>query len=519
MVYKVLIADDEPIMRKAMQTLIDWDSIGCQLVYVASGGQEVMDYLNNKMPDILILDIQMPGINGIDLARYVYEQKLPVKVILLTAYADFSYAQHAVKCDVVDYVIKTGSFEELLVAIEKAKGAIRERELRIQNNHEDILKENYFKSIFDGSLHLEKEIRQRAERIGICFRKNWIVIAIRFHLQKEKQKEYVYQSLLRFFGMVFEQNMVYSVPMKEDEMIVILSGEMGDFEESIHAQCIQIVEMMDKFMKMNVYIGISSVGMNLNELKKIFDEAEYAVGEGDFYETRKISSFREIRGKEMDSLEGVDTYLKELYYQMKKGMRKESLECLARVTESLKEARRTTNTVFDVGIEIISLCKKLLSEYDRALYDIVPYDRNISHKIYQCKHIDEYMEVLSTVIGCTVDYINVAVSKKNIVIYEAEKYIEENYQKSITVSEIARNVGVSLSYLSRIYKETTGNTLIGCINQKKIEKAKDYLKNTDLKIYEIAEILSFENTTYFSYFFKKNTGMSPKEYKFNKKNN
>ena len=362
MVYKVLIADDEPIMRKAMQTLIDWDSIGCQLVYVASGGQEVMDYLNNKMPDILILDIQMPGINGIDLARYVYEQKLPVKVILLTAYADFSYAQHAVKCDVVDYVIKTGSFEELLVAIEKAKGAIRERELRIQNNHEDILKENYFKSIFDGSLHLEKEIRQRAERIGICFRKNWIVIAIRFHLQKEKQKEYVYQSLLRFFGMVFEQNMVYSVPMKEDEMIVILSGEMGDFEESIHAQCIQIVEMMDKFMKMNVYIGISSVGMNLNELKKIFDEAEYAVGEGYFYETRKISSFREIRGKEMDSLEGVDTYLKELYYQMKKGMRKESLECLERVTESLKEARHTTNTVFDVGMEIISLSKKLLSE-------------------------------------------------------------------------------------------------------------------------------------------------------------
>lgn len=516
MMYKVVIADDEPIMRKAMQTLIDWENIGCQLVKVASSGQEVMRFLQNQTPDILILDIQMPGISGIELTQYIYEHKLPVKVILLTAYADFSYAQQAVKCDVIDYVIKTGTFEELLLAIEKAKASIKEENIYRKDDHMDILKENFFKSIFDGSLYLPNDIKNRAERICIAAKKEWMVITIRFRLQKDKQKEYVYQSLLRFLTMVFEQNMVYGMPVKEDEMVVVLAGDSRDFEYAVSTQCVQIVDMMDKFMKMDVYIGISTKGAGLEQLKSIYNEAEHAVEEGFFYENRKINKYSETDTNAVAALEKMDEHLKDLYHLMKKGILKESLVQFHKILECFKEQDAGVNTIYDIGIEIVSLCKKLLSEYEKTLYDIAPYERNLSHRIYQCKHISEYTELLTNLIEHTVNFINVAVSKKKIVIYEAEKYIEENYQKSITVSEVARSVNVSLSYLSRIYKETTGNTIINYINQKKIEKAKEYLSNTDMKIYEIAEMLGFENTTYFSYFFKKNTGISPKEYKIEK---
>ena len=95
----------------------------------------------------------------------------------------------------------------------------------------------------------------------------------------------------------------------------------------------------------------------------------------------------------------------------------------------------------------------------------------------------------------------------------ALEYIEKYYQQTISVSDIARSVGTSTSYLSRIFKESTGETIIRTINQKRIEKAKAYLKETDLKVYEVADILGFENVTYFSRFFKKHTGVSPKEYK------
>lgn len=120
---------------------------------------------------------------------------------------------------------------------------------------------------------------------------------------------------------------------------------------------------------------------------------------------------------------------------------------------------------------------------------------------------------MRTVIESTAEYNKIAASRRNILIYECEKYIDENYERGITVSEISRYIGVSMSYLSRIFKDETGNTIINYINEKKIQKAKEYLGGTDMKIYEIAEKLGFENTTYFSYFFKKYTGISPKEYK------
>lgn len=513
MVYKVLIADDEPIMRKAMQTLIDWNAIGCRLAFVASSGQEVMEYLQRETPDILILDIRMPGVDGIELAQYVYEEKLPVKVILLTAYADFSYAQNAVKYDVVDYVIKSGVFDELITAIERAKTAIRESEINKKGKYQDILKENFFKAVFDGALYLPEEILESAEQVGVVGKREWMVMIIRFRMQEGRQRDYVYRSLLQFLAMVFEQQMVYGMPMKRDEMVVVLSEEKLDLEESMHTKCMQIVEMMEKFMKMYVYIGISNCDTQLDHLKVIFDQAEFAMEEGYFYETKKINYYREMPKERQESLDAVDSYLKDLYFFIKKGMQEEASDIFQQILKCFRDSGCAKNMIFDTGIEIQSLCKKILAEYDKLLYDVIPYERNVSQKIYQCKHISEYVEIMMTIISSTVEYINVAVSKKNVLIYEAEKYIDENYQNNITVSEVARNVGVSLSYLSRIYKEATGHTLIHLINLKKIEKAKEYLGETDKKVYEIAELLGFENTTYFSYFFKKNTGMSPKEYK------
>lgn len=512
MAYKVIIADDEPIMRKAMQSLMDWEQLGCQLTYVASTGIEVMNQLEKDTPDILILDIKMPGVSGLDIAKYVWEKKLPVKVILLTAYADFSFAQSAIKYDVVDYVIKTGAFEGLVVAIEKAKALLRDMQMKFPVGNQDVLKENFFKAIFDGTLFTENEIMARAEKSGIHIRKGWQIVAIRFRMNEDKYREYSYQSLTNFLSMVFESRIVHITATRKDMMVVVLSVD-DEFRDGLSVQCQQVVEMMEDFMKMNVYVGISSRSEEIFGLKNIFDEAEYAVEEGFFYQANKINFYHGIQSEEKESVELVDRYMRELQFLMKKGKVGESLDLFQKAIDELMDKGCSRNIIIDAGIEVQSLCKKILAEYDKMLHDILPYERNISQRIYQCKHISGYMELMNSIIRNTVEYVNVAVSKKNILIYEAEKFIDENFEKGITVSEVTKSIGVSLSYLSRIFREETGNTLINYINQKKIEKAKVYLRSTDMKIYEIASALGFENTTYFSYFFKKSTGMSPKEYK------
>lgn len=215
MIYRVMIADDEPIMRKAMQTLVDWESLGCRLVAVAESGQEVMEQLEKEIPDILILDIQMPGMNGLDIAQYVWENKLPAKVILLTAYADFSYAQTAIQYEVVDYVIKTGAFEGLVAAIEKAKTRIHDMESHQKEENQELLKENFFKSIFDGTLYRREDILAKADRLGFAMPSGWLAVAIRFRLKEDKKRDYVYQSLMNFLGMVFENQIIYGTAIKK----------------------------------------------------------------------------------------------------------------------------------------------------------------------------------------------------------------------------------------------------------------------------------------------------------------
>lgn len=118
--WKVMIADDENYMLEAMENLIDWKKMDCQLVYKARNGKMLMDQIKKNPPDIIITDIKMPLVSGIEIARYVYENTLPIKVIILSAYAEFQYAQEAIKYDVCGYIIKTSVIEMLPEMIQKA---------------------------------------------------------------------------------------------------------------------------------------------------------------------------------------------------------------------------------------------------------------------------------------------------------------------------------------------------------------------------------------------------------------
>ena len=122
--WKVMIADDENYMLEAMENLIDWKKMECQLVYKAKNGQALLEQIKKNPPDIIITDIKMPLVSGIEVARYIYENMLPIKVIILSAYAEFQYAQEAIKYDVCGYIIKTSVIEMLPGMIQKAIGKL-----------------------------------------------------------------------------------------------------------------------------------------------------------------------------------------------------------------------------------------------------------------------------------------------------------------------------------------------------------------------------------------------------------
>ena len=118
--WKVMIADDEMYMLEALEKLIDWKSLDCKVVYKANNGLQLIEQIKNEVPDIVITDIKMPLISGLEVAKFVYEQMLPTKIIILSAFADFSYAQEAIQYDVCGYIVKTSAIEQLPEMLHKA---------------------------------------------------------------------------------------------------------------------------------------------------------------------------------------------------------------------------------------------------------------------------------------------------------------------------------------------------------------------------------------------------------------
>lgn len=513
--FRVMLADDEPIMRTAMMTLLNWKDMDCEIVYTAANGQEVMEHLEEGKPDILITDIKMPGRNGVEIAEYIWENKLDIKVIMLTAYADFSFAQKAIKYGVLDYVTKTGAFDGLITAVEKAKEVIMKERTQKAVSQSGNETEAFLKSAFDGSLYDEKEIQEAWNRMFsgvssyalmmLCFRIDVSADADRRHK--------IYYSLKNFFKMAFGEDMICSVRMYRDTFVLLLRGSVYENRKVLEEKCLQVIEMMDNFMQMETYLGVGKYQENPANLKNAYEQVKDTLQDIFADSHKKINFYDKVYTERGRYLPESDTVIHNIEKAIRKGDKGQAMAVFKELLDMQIEYHYSVDNIKNSGIIIQNNCRKVLADYEKSIYDILKNPTDISKRIYGCHFLESYEEVMGEVIEGTAKFVSQTANKKNSLIYDCQCYIDQHYKEYITVAGIAESIGTSPSYLSRIFKETTGHTIIYTINQKKIEQAKEYLLHTDMKIYEIADALGFENVTYFSHFFKKHTGISPKDFK------
>lgn len=513
--FRVMIADDEPIVRKALQVLTNWESIDCQIVYIASDGQEVIDNIANTNPDIIVTDIKMPGMDGLSIAKYIKEKGLPIKVIILTAYADFSYAKTALQYGVVDYVTKDGAFDGLLNALESAKKILIKERKSVGIENQTAVVENFFKSLIDGSIYDEEEIYSKAEHYGVSLKK-FMLLLFCFRVDANmdhRKKEKIHSSLLDFFGMVFNRKKIYIVSVKRNLLCVLLDDIQDTNMKDIKDCCNKIINIVKNFMKLDVHIGGSLITSDLKNLKVAYNEAEIAVSQSFYSQDHAVHFYAPHFVKSTEGQREYQQYIDEICDCIRKGENEKALDSFEKLFHIQSENRVPVETIKGSGMFIESCCRRYLLEYDTTIAEVMHLKKDFSQIIYDCFQMEEFHDIMIKLIDEIADFIAHSVDRKNIFIHECEKIIKENVERNISVSEIAERMGVSGSYLSRIFKEKTGSTVINAINRVKLETAQDLLKNTDMKIYEIADRLGFENITYFSHFFKKHMHISPVEYK------
>lgn len=518
--YSLLIVEDEYTTRQALVNMIRWEELGFRVDGEFSDGQGVLDYLKNNIPDVILTDIKMTKVNGIEIARLVFEQNLPVRIVFLSAYKDFAYAQEAVEYQVTHYLLKPVDLSRLRDIFKGIKEKLdkegeQERILQERVNHYNGLinyeKQQFVTDAYFGSLDNPEKM---AKRLGLVASKKEGEGACLFFLKIVLKNNQRYKDFLIKYG---QQEL-------QEQLVHIL----GYFNPEL--EFYPIVWSMtkdDELSVLGVFWGNGIVDLsNCNELEL----------EGIIYNLMsihvEIPIFKYLRSpaelvgcaKWIGKDESSDDLMQDLeYLQLLREQNKllYSYLCQNNPVQGLNLVNALFDNYLRSGVDFawkqcIYTVTKLLDEI--AGSEPVVFNRLYSQFMSSMKFGSIQSNVLrKKVENCIKGLFNYVsereVDERDTSIEKVMAYLHEHYKEDIALTNIAENVFLNPSYISRLIKEKTGKNYTDLVMEMRIERAVEFLENSDMYVYEIAEKVGYSNLKYFYKVFKKITGKSPKDYR------
>ena len=530
---KVLIADDEMLVRIGLKLTIAWEEHGFIVVGEAKNGREAIELFEEFDPDILLTDIRMPIMNGLELIQELKSRKSSLKTVILSHYDDFKYAKEAIKLGASEYILKSDlSQENLLSVLSKLSDEIDSfneennktdigRRLEKSSNNNNL--EKLFKRIVVGDYKSKVEMNSILNYIKNFFENGILVVAImkifinHFNdaVVSGLKDEDLKKSIENVSNQFFLENHIFKVLcFNEDEIIYLFNIE--DTKEPKQAivrvkkQVTLLKKNIKQFLDINVSIGLSGVGISYEKLPEVLNQAKIAQN-CCFFEPSEIVVFD-------DDLEISEGECPKIHLDIIRGYLKtfDKEQLSNYINKIFDELIKIKNSSYikEVFIDLLSYAKILAEELNlknRPAFNEERLNYGNFEKLHNFvmakKYItDIYLELMNHSDG------NTSV-RYSFVISKSLEYIKNNYNKNISLGDAADYVQISKSYLSLLFKQEMGINFSSYLTNYRIEKSKNLLLKSNCKIYEVAEKVGFDNPYYYSKVFKEVTGVSCKEFK------
>jgi YesN/AraC family two-component response regulator len=513
-----MIAEDEALERKALRFLIDKyykDSI--QIVYEATNGKDAIDKAILYKPDIILMDINMPIIDGLEAASIIKDSYRNIEFIILTAFNYFDYAKKAIGIGVSDYLLKPFSNEEFCSAVNRLMDKINTKNLdeninkKLKNNYKKIIpyvEKEMVTSIVYGVTLTKEQYDEYRDMLDITFNK---YCAIVFNSNDKK---------------AFNENSIYTVKNKLSILFPKIIGGLclndivlfvfdEDLEGDILSKKLEsLLNRLQDELKLsketNIYTGLSYVNEGIDKLYLSYKEA-------------KIASERKPN---QDS-----DYKNEVVNDMKNETDINKMEvtiCGRIINEDLDGAILELNNIINNLLgnseleDFSDIKKSLLGVFNTIMEHISEFIGEGPNTSSVTKLMEELMDLkdilgvkhcANMIIKNIINFISSYKRSKNIDIVEkAKKYIENNYMKEISLDELSQYVSMSTYYFSRIFSKIEGMSFRDYLIKIRMEKAKNLLREGNKSIKQVALEVGYIDQNYFSKAFKKYTNVSPKEY-------
>lgn len=499
---KVMIVDDEALMRRGLQSLIDWPSLGCEVAAVEENGLQAKLDFDRVRPQIVISDIKMPVMDGLELAKWLSQTHAGTKVVLLTAFADFTYAQQAIEYGVSNYVTKTGNMEDIAAAVRKCQAQLAGEQTREAARALQIAE--LLRSVLDGTLQKQSEIEARAAACGLQPESFTLLMAETDPGEADAPSRFREQAARLLAGQLAGKA-VCSVPVGQTRLCLLLP-DAGP--EELELPAVESAKLCAKMTHRSLYLGLSLRRRGMGALPDAVREAGAALSLS-FYDEKPVHLYAAAPQRKQEPHARCFDALSEA---LKTGSGPESAAALQALFDAQQTARQPDSLVREECRLVFSVCRRALDRVGLGMEDLdldeAEWQREIGRmRLFRDCCAQQLLLVQSVCreIACTLE-------TGGDLIADTLNYIERHYREPVTLRDAAAAVHVSAGYLSRYFKQKTGSNVMDAIAERKVEQAKKLLAENRCRIYEIAQQLGFEDTTYFSHVFRKYTGMSPKAY-------
>ena len=526
--YKIMLADDEGIVIDSVKFIIEKEFGDECTIEFAKTGRSVIELAESFRPDIAIMDIQMPGINGIDSMKEIRKTNQNVIFIVMSAYDKFDYAKEAIRLGVLEYITKPMERSKLLNALKSAMKLVdkerekRSNDLMIREKLETVIPVLESGLIYEILLqeHFEEDIENYKTMLGIKQNYAYMMTLVYGDTQEGKhmtnamgssvKMQQYYQGVREELKENF-QCIVGSVMANKIVVLVPYDKPSMEYKERVELveKAREMVYTMRKQFSISFRIGISRV-KEMKKMKDAYSEATHAlmITDGTVAHADDLPIGCDYEESYPINLE------KQLFEEVENGNVNQAMDKARSFFDWMTETH--PDGIMDIRLKVLEFAlwaERIAYEKGGMTYQFSSRNDYLT-TVMNTQDYESMKNWFVTKIEMATQNINSKHDEcSNNIVDIAKEYIKSNYNKALNLDDVSFYVNISPYYFSKIFKEGTGENFIEYLTNIRIDKAKELLNNTDYSMKEICALIGYSDPNYFSRSFKKNVGVTPTEYK------
>lgn len=497
---KVMLVEDEEFILQGIKNIIDWEALEMTIVHMAHDGIDALACWEKEEVDIVVSDISMPRMNGLDLMERLREKSKRVRFIILTGYDEFEYARAAIHLEVENYILKPIDEEQLEKSLQSAAARLKERE---EADMAQIDGKTDFMRFLNGKMNYDEQV-QYMTQTGLSATKPYTYAAV-MKLKLDSLGEFKITDVMSWLGQIVTEEEIRVYHLPHDSILLTLSSQ-SDRAREVRRYLTDMQNQIEKRFGIHIFTSISSPFMEFTEMPRAYREAlsnqKYLVidGYGSCVDQEYINN-----RKSMDISVDAERFQR-LIIQKDKAS---ALSYLEELFINHVNRDMEVDVLLQMCLRIAGIIQDIREEY--KLLDSGGKHRlyHIIEEINQAEDIISVKTVFREEIINMIDSLHTEESYYTPVIKQILAEVRENYREDMNLKTLAHKYHMNTSYLGQIFQKEVGCSFAQYLSNTKNSRAKELILSTNMRINDIAKEVGYPDTSYFYRKFKQCYGVSP----------